>query len=99
MIKLLNITARAIAALALCAGSFACSPFTTDPVPGPDKQSIGTFGGAATGAGAGAVIGAQLTAATGPGAWVGAGFGALFGMFSGLGLDLLEEDQINRQNQ
>lgn len=80
-------------------GCFACSPFTTKPVPGPDKQAVGTWAGAAAGAGAGAVTGAQLTSAAGPGAWVGAGFGAVFGLFSGLGVDLLEEDQINRQMQ
>ncbi len=73
-----------------------CSPFTSDPVPGPDKQSVGTFTGAAIGAGTGAVTGAQVGAGAGPGAWVGAAFGAVYGMFKGLGIDLLEEDQIRR---
>lgn len=75
----------------------ACVFFSTDPIPGPDKQSVGTWVGAATGAGAGAVTGAQLSAGTGPGAWVGAAFGAVYGMFSGLGVDLLEENQITRE--
>ncbi len=77
----------------------ACSPFSADPIPGPDKQAVGTWKGVATGAGAGAAIGAQLSAGTGPGILVGSGFGALFGMFSGLGIDLLEEDQLRRQDE
>lgn len=76
-----------------------CSPFSTEPRPGPDKQSEGTITGAATGAGSGAIIGAQAAAAAGPGAWIGAGFGAIFGLLSGLGLDLVEEDQIRREEQ
>lgn len=76
-----------------------CSPFSTQPQPGPDKQFVGTMSGAASGAGAGAVIGAQLTASTGPGAVLGAGFGALFGMLSGLGVDMLEEDELRRQRE
>ena len=76
-----------------------CLPVNQDPVPGPDKQSAGTWYGAAIGAGSGAVIGAQLIAATGPGAFVGAGFGAVFGMFHGLGVDMLEEDQLRRLDE
>lgn len=82
--------------LALLFAQISCSPFTSDPVPGPDKQSVGTFAGAALGAGSGAVTGAQVGAGAGPGAWVGAAFGAVYGMFKGLGVDLLEEDQIRR---
>ena len=67
-----------------------------EPQPGPDRQAVGTYLGAATGAGAGAITGAQLTAATGPGIAIGAGFGALFGGLSGLGQDMLEEDQLRR---
>jgi outer membrane protein OmpA-like peptidoglycan-associated protein len=74
-----------------------CSPFTTDPRPGPDKQAEGTFVGALTGAGAGAVIGTQYAISTGPGVWIGAGFGAVFGMLSGLGIDLIEEDELRRE--
>jgi hypothetical protein len=74
----------------------ACSPFTTEPIPGPDKQSVGTFAGAALGAGSGAVFGAQVGAGSGPGAWVGAALGAVYGMFEGLGVDLLEEDELRR---
>ena len=73
-----------------------CSAFTKEPRPGPDKQAVGTWSGAAVGAGSGAVAGAQVSAATGPGAFIGAGFGAVFGMFSGLGVDLLEEDELRR---
>ena len=74
----------------------ACTPFSTEPVPGPDKQGSGVLYGAASGAGAGAIIGANLTAATGPGAFIGAGFGALFGMMSGIQVDMLEENEIDR---
>ena len=77
----------------------ACTPFSTKPEPGPDKQASGTLLGAATGAGAGAVVGAQLSAGTGPGAWVGAGFGAIFGMLKGMGLDIIEEDEIAKEAQ
>jgi len=73
-----------------------CSFFTTDPIPGPDKQGVGTIVGAASGATAGAVTGAQVTASTGPGALIGAGFGAVFGLLSGIGIDLLEEDELTR---
>lgn len=76
-----------------------CSAGTTEPVPGPDKQSEGTFSGGAIGAGSGAVLGHNLIAATGPGAWVGLGFGAIFGMLSGLGQDLLEEDKLQRRRE
>ncbi len=75
-------------------GVIGCSPFTAEPIPGPDKQSVGTFTGAAIGAGGGAVYGAQVGAGTGPGAWVGAALGAVYGMFQGLGVDLLEEDEL-----
>lgn len=76
-----------------------CSPFSLDPIPGPDKQFVGTVAGAGVGAGTGAVIGAQVGAGTGPGAWVGAGFGAIYGMVSGLGMDMLEEDQLRRDEE
>lgn len=76
-----------------------CLPAASKPIPGPDKQSIGTWYGAMVGAGSGAVTGAQLGSGTGPGAWVGAGFGAVYGMFSGLGLDALEEDQLKREDE
>ena len=73
-----------------------CSPFTTDPVPGPDKQGVGTYAGAGLGAGAGAVIGNQLASGATSGAWIGSAFGAVYGMFQGIGIDILEEDQIKR---
>lgn len=74
-----------------------CSPFSAEPLPGPDKSGVGTVSGAALGAGSGAVTGAQVSAGVGPGAWIGAGIGAVFGFFSGLGTDLIEEDQIRRE--
>ena len=74
----------------------ACSPGTLEPVPGPDKQAVGTFAGAALGAGSGAVYGFQVGAGAGPGAWVGAALGAVYGAFEGLGVDLLEEDELRR---
>ena len=74
-----------------------CTLFSTEPKPGPDKQSVGTFTGAALGAGSGAVYGAQISAGAGPGAWVGAAIGAIYGMFAGLGVDLLEEDGLRRE--
>jgi len=74
-----------------------CTLFSTEPEPGPDKQSVGTFTGAALGAGSGAVYGAQISAGAGPGAWVGAAIGAIYGMFAGLGVDLLEEDELRRE--
>lgn len=74
-----------------------CTLFSTKPKPGPDKQAVGTFTGAAIGAGTGAVYGAQVGAGAGPGAWVGAAFGAVYGLFSGLGVDLLEEDGMRRE--
>lgn len=72
------------------------NPLLNNPRPGPDEQGSGTIYGAMLGAGAGAVTGAQMGAGAGPGAWVGAGVGAVWGMFSGLGIDLLEEDQLRR---
>ena len=71
-----------------------CVSSLSEPVPGPDKQGMGTVLGAAMGAGSGAVTGAQLSAGAGPGALVGAGIGAAFGMVSGFGRDRVEELQI-----
>ncbi|MFN8389770.1 MAG: hypothetical protein U0136_05725 [Bdellovibrionota bacterium] len=85
-----------LGAVLFVAVTSSCSPFTTEPIPGPDKQSVGTFTGAALGAGSGAVVGAQVGAGSGPGAWVGAALGAIYGMFQGLGVDLLEEDELRR---
>jgi len=75
----------------------ACVPTQVEPIPGPDKQATGTWYGAAMGAGSGAVSGAQLgSVGAAPGALVGAGFGAVYGMFSGIGQDIIEEDQYDR---
>lgn len=76
-----------------------CTPTSSEPIPGPDKQGGGMFYGAVLGAGSGAVTGAQLSAGAGPGAWVGAGFGAVYGMISGIGQDLLEEDELQRMEE
>ena len=76
-----------MAALALLLSN--CVP--TGPVPGPDKQAVGTVEGAAVGAGVGAVTGFQLGLATGPGAAVGAGMGAVAGGLQGLVRDQSEE--------
>lgn len=80
-------------------GLVSCSPFTSQPVPGPDKQFVGTWWGALTGAGAGAVTGFEVSAAAGPGAWIGAGFGSIHGLLSGLGIDLLEENALDQQEE
>ena len=76
-----------------------CTPFSAQPVPGPDKQASGILFGTGAGAGAGIVTAVQLGVATGPGAWIGAGMGGLFGMFSGLGVDMVEEDQITQMEE
>jgi len=76
-----------------------CTPFSSEPAPGPDKQGVGMLSGAALGAGSGAITGAEVSAGAGPGALVGAGLGAVFGAFSGLGTDLIEEDQIRREEE
>ncbi len=73
-----------------------CSLFTLEPIPGPDKQAVGTWGGIAAGAVSGAVIEKQLYGSVTRGSFIGAAFGGIYGMFSGLGVDLLEEDQIRR---
>ena len=83
----------------VCLTLASCVPFRTGPIAGPDKQAVGTLTGAAIGAGSGAVWGAQVSAGTGPGALIGAGFGAFYGAIHGLGVDLLEENQLARENQ
>lgn len=80
--------------LLICNG---CLPFSNNPKPGPDKQSVGMWYGAATGAGAGAATGVEYAGGTFPGAAIGAGLGAIFGMASGLGIDALEEDELRRE--
>ncbi len=83
----------------VCGWLVGCAPLANNPVPGPDKQGTGGIYGAMIGAGSGAVTGAQLGAGTGPGAVVGAGLGAVWGAVTGLGTDLLEEDQLRRQEE
>jgi len=83
-----------LAALSLAFIIIGLSACAGGPVPGPDKQAAGTISGAAIGAGSGAIWGAQVAAATGPAALAGAGLGAVFGALNGLGIDILEEDQL-----
>lgn len=71
-----------------------CSCASPRPEPGPDKQGYGLISGAAMGAASGAITGAQFAASAGPGAWIGAGFGAIWGSLHGLGLDILEEEDM-----
>lgn len=80
----------------LCAFS-SCHLISHEPLPGPDKQARGTVVGAVAGAGSGAVTGFQMGIGTGQGALVGMALGAVYGTVSGLGLDLLEEDQMRRE--
>ncbi len=78
--------------------SIACILFSScadqGPIKGPDKQGYGLVSGALVGAASGAITGAQFTAVSGPGAWIGAGFGAIWGSLQGLGLDILEEEDL-----
>jgi len=85
--------------LSLCLLS-SCTFFRADPVPGPDKQAVGTITGGMLGAGTGAIAAHSLTGAAGPeGALIGLGLGSIYGMITGLSHDLIEEDQINRLGQ
>ncbi len=88
-----------IALIAIGLFTNGCGPISNNPIPGPDKQGTGTVYGAMLGAGTGAVTGAQLSAGTGPGAMVGAGLGAVWGAVNGFGIDLLEEDQLRREEE
>jgi outer membrane protein OmpA-like peptidoglycan-associated protein len=69
------------------------------PIPGPDKQGAGTFGGMLTGAGTGAVTGFHASAATGPGVAIGAGFGAIAGGIQGAVLDIDDEEAIRLRRE
>lgn len=70
-----------------------------NPYPGPDKQGEGVIYGSGIGAGAGAVIANNLALSSGPGILIGAGAGALLGIIKGVGVDLLEEDEIRRTRE
>ncbi len=67
---------------------------STKPVSGPDKQGLGLITGGLLGAGSGMITGAQLSAPSGPGVVIGAAFGAVWGSLHGLGMDLLEEEEL-----
>ena len=64
------------------------------PIPGRDKQGAGLLSGAIMGAGSGMITGGQFAASVGPGAFIGMGFGALWGSLYGLGIDVLEEEDL-----
>ncbi len=98
-LRLMAVSKYRVAVLILLVVFSACTPFSVEPKPGPDKQFVGTFGGATIGAGMGAVLGHNIISHTAEGAWVGTGFGLVFGMLSGLGIDLLEEDELRRLDE
>lgn len=70
----------------------------TTPAPGPDKTIGGSIVNAAIGAGTGAIVGNQLSY-TGEGAVVGAGIGALSGAIQGLGIDQVESEMLEQEEQ
>ena len=82
--------------LVLCA--FAALLVSCHPVPGPDKSVAGAVLGAGWGAGAGAIIGHQ-TGATGPGIAIGAAFGGASGLLTGVGLDIMEGNELEEQRE
>lgn len=96
LIQKKSIIIRVMLTAFLVLSQVSCLPLSNKPAPGRDKQSIGTWYGVATGAATGAVTGLNYSYAAGPGAWIGAGLGGIFGMFSGLGQDVLEEEQLRR---
>lgn len=66
------------------------------PVPGPDKTAAGAVLAGGLGAGIGAIIGNQL-GYSGPGIVIGASFAAVSGILTGIGLDVLEGNQLQTQ--
>lgn len=76
-----------------CMFLISCADYSR-PVPGRDKQGAGLLSGAIMGAGSGMITGGQFAASVGPGAFIGMGFGALWGSLYGLGLDVLEEEDL-----
>ncbi|HMO18374.1 MAG TPA: hypothetical protein PKA63_08665 [Oligoflexia bacterium] len=79
-------------------GPLACSGVsrTKGAQAGPDKSAIGVLLGAGWGAGAGAILGNQF-GASGPGIAIGAGIGAVNGLLVGMGLDVLEGNQLQTE--
>lgn len=73
---------------------FACSK----PVPGPDKTASGAVLAGGLGAGIGAIIGNQL-GYSGPGIVIGASFAAVSGILTGIGLDVLEGNQLQTNRE
>jgi outer membrane protein OmpA-like peptidoglycan-associated protein len=71
---------------------------TTSSIQDPDKTVSGGVLGSAWGASAGAIVGHQ-TGATGEGLAVGAGLGLLSGAMTGLGYDILENDNEELQEE
>ncbi|MDD2941853.1 MAG: OmpA family protein [bacterium] len=80
-------------ALLLLAG---CMPYPFTPVEGPDKQASGMLMGGALGAGSGMVITHNLAMSGTRGFITGGSLGVLYGFFAGIGIDLLEEDQLQQ---
>jgi hypothetical protein len=68
------------------------------PVPGPDKTASGAVLAGGLGAGIGAVIGNQL-GHSGPGIVLGASFAAVSGILTGIGLDVLEGNQLRTNRE
>jgi outer membrane protein OmpA-like peptidoglycan-associated protein len=68
------------------------------PVPGPDKTATGAVLAGGLGAGIGAILGNQF-AASGPGIVLGASFAAASGIMTGIGLDVLEGNQLSTNRE
>lgn len=84
--KKLLVTASVLSLLTGCSAS------------GPDNTIGGAILGAGWGAGAGAVVGNQVST-SGLGAGVGAGLGAAQGLMAGAGLDAVEANQFDQEEQ
>lgn len=68
------------------------------PIAGPDKSIAGGVLGAGWGAGAGVIIGNQI-GETGPGIAIGSGLGLVAGTMTGIGLDMAEGTEFERQRE
>ncbi len=68
------------------------------PVPGPDKTAAGAVLAGGLGAGIGAIIGNQL-GYSGPAIVLGASFAAVSGILTGIGLDVLEGNQLQTNRE
>jgi outer membrane protein OmpA-like peptidoglycan-associated protein len=68
------------------------------PVPGPDKTATGAVLAGGLGAGIGAIIGNQL-GHSGPGIVLGVSFAAVSGILTGIGMDVLEGNQLQTNRE